>query len=118
MDVVGLKQLNDTLGHAAGDELLREVATLFRQHLRSYDLIVRVGGDEFLCAIPNMSETEVRERFGEIGRALAGKPGARGIRTGFATLRDQDGAGELIARADSEMIQQRATSHPSRRGAT
>ena len=50
IDVDGLKTTNDSLGHAAGDELLRRVVDTVRDHLRSYDLIVRFGGDEFLCA--------------------------------------------------------------------
>lgn len=106
VDVVGLKEVNDTLGHIAGGELLRDVADLFREHLRAYDLIVRVGGDEFLCAIPGMSETNVRARFSAIGGALACRPGARGIRTGFATLQDHETAKDLIARAEAEVIQQ------------
>ncbi len=104
VDVVGLKQINDTLGHAAGDELLREVVALFRINLRSYDLIVRIGGDEFLCAIPAMSEADARERFRMIASEFAARQDARGIRTGFATLREAETAAELIDRADAELI--------------
>jgi len=104
VDVVGLKDLNDTHGHSAGDDLLRNVVALCREHLRSYDLIVRIGGDEFLCAIPDMSEADVQERFSAIGSALAARPDARGIRTGFATLREQETAADLISRADAELI--------------
>jgi len=106
-DVTGLKKVNDALGHGAGDELLRRLASLFKTHLRPYDLIVRVGGDEFLCAIPNMPEADVRERFRAISAALAAGPDAAGIRTGFATLRDGEDAAELIARADAELIRSR-----------
>jgi diguanylate cyclase (GGDEF)-like protein len=104
IDVVGLKQLNETLGHSAGDELLVDVATLIRQHLRSYDLMVRIGGDEFLCAISGMSEATVRQRFSEIGSALATRPDAGGIRTGFATLHEDETAAQVIRRADAELI--------------
>ena len=51
VDVDGLKTVNDTEGHAAGDELLREVARSITQHLRSYDVIARFGGDEFVCSL-------------------------------------------------------------------
>lgn len=61
-------------------------------------------GDEFLCAIPGMSEETVRQRFSEIGSALAALPDARGIRTGFATLQDGETATQLICRADAELI--------------
>lgn len=104
VDVVGLKRLNDEFGHAAGDDLLRHLAALLRAHLRSYDLIIRLGGDEFLCAIPGMPEAEVRERFNTIGSALANRPDASGIRTGFATLGADESPTQLIARADAELI--------------
>jgi diguanylate cyclase (GGDEF)-like protein len=99
VDVVGLKQLNDTDGHSAGDELLRHVVAVFRAHLRSYDLIIRLRSDEFICAIPDISEADVRKRFSAIASALAGRPDSRGIRTGFATLHGDESPTQLIARA-------------------
>ena len=47
VDVDGLKPINDLQGHAVGDALLRDVAVVMRTALRSYDLVVRYGGDEF-----------------------------------------------------------------------
>lgn len=49
IDVDHLKQVNDADGHAAGNALLVAVATALRGELRSYDLILRYGGDEFVC---------------------------------------------------------------------
>ena len=71
VDVDGLKAVNDTHGHAAGDDVLRAVAERLRARMRSYDLLVRMGGDEFLCALPNITVAEARERF----RDLTGRPG-------------------------------------------
>ena len=53
VDVDGLKQINDDHGHLAGDELLALISEVIRAHLRSYDTVVRYGGDEFVCAMPN-----------------------------------------------------------------
>jgi two-component system, cell cycle response regulator len=50
-DVVGLKAVNDPDGLAAGDALLQRAVHAIRVHLRSYDVIVRIGGDEFLSVI-------------------------------------------------------------------
>lgn len=51
IDVDGLKAVNDTLGHEAGDELLLAVARSLRAVVRDYDVIVRYGGDEFICGM-------------------------------------------------------------------
>lgn len=74
-----------------------------RQHLRSYDIIVRVGGDEFVCAMSDASiETAVR-RFGAIQAALAADPEPCEIRVGIAALGPDDTVDALIAHADAAL---------------
>ena len=58
-DVDGLKLVNDTLGHAAGDELLRAAAWVLRRSLREQDLLFRIGGDEFVAFLPDMEESGI-----------------------------------------------------------
>jgi diguanylate cyclase (GGDEF)-like protein len=103
IDVVGLKSVNDADGHAAGDELLRRAVHAIRSHVRTYDMIVRLGGDEFLCVLSQMSVLTASERFEAIKVALAKEPGAPQIRVGIAALRPEDTAGELVKRADDEL---------------
>lgn len=104
VDVVGLKACNDSHGHAAGDQLLIDVIACIRAHLRTYDHITRMGGDEFVCAMPNLALADAQTRFAHIASALAGAPDAHAIRSGFAELAPGESADALIARADHDLI--------------
>ena len=103
VDVVGLKAVNDTKGHAAGDELLQRAVNAIRDHLRSYDLIVRSGGDEFLTVMSGATLKDARQRFDAIQSALAVDQDQCEIKVGFAALETDDNAAELINRADAEL---------------
>ena len=103
VDVVGLKAVNDMHGHAAGDGLLRHAVGTIRTHLRSYDLIVRVGGDEFLCVMSGATIQDARQRFASIQTRLTAAPDPPAIKVGFAALGPRDSAAELIQRADAEL---------------
>jgi len=109
VDVDGLKSVNDLDGHAAGDALLLRVADGLRLYMRSYDLLVRLGGDEFLCALPNLRVPDAHARFEGLQGALA-KSGAS-VSVGYAELRDGDSARDLVDRADGELL---ATRGPHR----
>ena len=71
IDVDGLKRVNDTAGHTAGDALLGDVARSITHHLRSYDVMCRFGGDEFLCSLAGQNAEGARARFEEIGTQLS-----------------------------------------------
>lgn len=103
IDVVGLKAVNDLHGHSAGDALLQRAVNTMRAHLRSYDLIVRIGGDEFLAVIPGATLDHARQRFAAIDLALATDPDPSQIKVGFAVLEPDDDATGLIQRADAEL---------------
>ena len=106
IDVDGLKARNDVLGHAAGDQLLRSTVTSLRKHLRSYDLIVRFGGDEFVCALLDMSMLEAGNRFEAINADLAETENGS-ITVGLTELLLEDSLEGLIARADEALYKER-----------
>jgi diguanylate cyclase (GGDEF)-like protein/PAS domain S-box-containing protein len=58
-DVNGLKLVNDSFGHAAGDELLKKVAQAIKKGCRADDIIARLGGDEFIAILPNTGKEEI-----------------------------------------------------------
>ncbi len=103
VDVDGLKELNDREGHAAGDALLQTVVVALRSQMRSYDPIVRVGGDEFLCGFTNTDLETTRRRVEQIRAVIAPGPSAASISVGIAVLGERDTLEMLIARADADM---------------
>ena len=62
LDVDNLKRFNDTWGHAAGDEILRELGSLLLRHVRGEDIACRYGGDEFILILPDATRGVTRER--------------------------------------------------------
>jgi diguanylate cyclase (GGDEF)-like protein len=103
VDIVGLKVENDTHGHAAGDALLQRAVRAIRDHLRSYDMVARIGGDEFLCVMSGATIDDARQRFDAVHLALAADPDPCEIKVGFAALTPEDTAADLIARADADL---------------
>lgn len=60
IDLDRFKQVNDTFGHQAGDQLLRDVSNLLRRTVRAYDILVRWGGEEFLLVLPGVDRDVAR----------------------------------------------------------
>ncbi len=54
LDIDHFKQVNDTHGHAAGDLVLKEFAHRVSRHMRNFDLVARIGGEEFLVILPDI----------------------------------------------------------------
>jgi GGDEF domain-containing protein len=70
VDVDRLKVVNDRDGHAAGDRVLQSVVQAIRMRLRSFDPIIRYGGDEFVCGLVGTDIAEAERRFDLIGIAV------------------------------------------------
>jgi diguanylate cyclase (GGDEF)-like protein len=73
IDVDDFKRMNDTQGHQAGDEVLKRVARVARQHLREADLLARYGGDEFIVLLPNTRAAEAAIVAERLRADLAGQ---------------------------------------------
>jgi two-component system cell cycle response regulator len=73
-DIDHFKRINDTLGHAAGDEVLKEVARRLKEDLRPYDVVGRYGGEEFLLILPGCNLPNGVKRADEIRKIVSGKP--------------------------------------------
>jgi diguanylate cyclase (GGDEF)-like protein/PAS domain S-box-containing protein len=111
LDIDNFKYVNDSLGHKAGDELIRRVAELIRSRLRDSDALARLGGDEFavlLHASEPQAAHDLAEDLVRIIRRHRFILGGQGTRVsasiGFAPLGDdQASGGELLAQADLAM---------------
>ena len=104
VDVDNLKDVNDELGHRAGDQLLRNVVEGLKRHLRSYDLIIRLGGDEFLCGLPGVTLDQARTRFADLNVELRNASPQGSVSIGFSELRDHETKTEVIDRADHDLM--------------
>jgi len=110
-DVDNFKMLNDTLGHQAGDELLKFMGELLKQCVRKEDLAVRYGGDEFILVLPGVAMANaqsIAERtvrlFSQQANLLAVSPKPT-ISAGIASLADHQpaSADELMRMADKAL---------------
>lgn len=108
LDVDGLKQINDRLGHPAGDLLLKQFADRLQRAIRGSDLAVRLGGDEFMVLLPECP-------VGEVGRVLARVDGLQiqyerehvecRFSRGWTDFRPGETAHELMKRADAALYE-------------
>lgn len=73
-DLDNFKDVNDTLGHAAGDQVLMHVAAILEKETREGDFVVRYGGDEFLVVMHHCSPGIANERAQVIRRAVLAQP--------------------------------------------
>jgi diguanylate cyclase (GGDEF)-like protein len=105
--VIGLNAISDSRGHAAGDRMLLEVANTLRATLRSYDLVFRYGGDEFVCAIAGLNLADATTRLALVNAALVEAPEYGSVMVGFAELQPDDGPHGLVARADNALYRER-----------
>ena len=114
-DLDGLKRLNDTHGHAAGDAALAHVAATLTDAVRGSDVVGRLGGDEFAVVLARAPLAEARRKTAALAEAVAGSPVVHDGRSfpvsvsyGVRALEPGRSAAELLADADAAMYLNKA----------
>ena len=106
VDIDHFKRFNDLHGHAAGDELLRQLVWNWRQQLPPSNLLARVGGEEFVIVFPGLELAAARER---LGSALARIPANQTGSAGLARWQSGESAEELLERADAALYEAKSS---------
>jgi diguanylate cyclase (GGDEF)-like protein len=107
IDVDSLREINNRDGHSTGDALLKAVVASIRSKIRSYEPIVRFGGDEFVCVISDLGLDLAEQRIKEIQDTLTARHGDAVISVGLAELRPDETLDELLDRADNALLKAR-----------
>ncbi len=111
LDLDGFKQVNDRFGHAAGDEILREVARALEKAVRDQDTVVRMGGDEFCVLAPEIGWEDAERLAARLEQAVETAVGGLdmlGVSVGFAVFPDEGWTPDhLLARADEAGMQEK-----------
>jgi diguanylate cyclase (GGDEF)-like protein len=115
LDVDRLKPINDTFGHAAGDEVLKAIAATLTRQVRSSDVVGRLGGDEFALLLWNLTEADARAKAAALEQAIDGLSfvfrGQRvnaGASAGVALLGPHADAERALEEADAAMYVRKA----------
>jgi diguanylate cyclase (GGDEF)-like protein len=115
VDVDGLKMINDSFGHRAGDEALIQVADLLEKGVRKSDVVARIGGDEFGILLENADEQSAHETAARLIEMIAesefmqdGDKTPLSVAIGVAMITASDTAESVMARADAEMYRHKA----------
>jgi len=115
VDLDGLKMINDTFGHKAGDEALIQVAELLVGGVRRSDLVARIGGDEFGILLAHADEQNAHETAARLVDQIAdcdfmhdGDALPLSVAIGVGMIGPEDCAETIMARADEEMYRRKA----------
>jgi len=115
LDVDRLKPINDDFGHAAGDVVLKGVVAVLMRHVRSSDVVGRLGGDEFGLLLWNLTEADAQAKASALEEAIdrltfvfKGRPVIAGASAGIALIGATDAAADVMEAADRAMYARKA----------
>ena len=115
VDIDGLKMINDTFGHQAGDEALIQVAEMLSQGVRKSDCVARLGGDEFGILLERADDQSASDTADRLVSMIAGCEFCfqgtclpLSVAIGIAVIEPNDQADAVMARADLAMYRQKA----------
>ncbi len=121
VDLDRFKAINDRYGHAAGDAMLKAVAMVIGRQVRVSDVVARIGGDEFVLLLWNLTELNAQMKAqaleAAIARTTATHAGATlsvGASVGAAPLLPLDQPGDALGRADAAMYARKAARNRAR----
>ncbi len=107
-DVNGLKKVNDTLGHEAGDDLIRMAARIILGAFRAGDIVARLGGDEFAVLLPGTDKTVAEEAVKRIMSSPEIINGLVSIAFGISSAENKDQLAEALKHSDERMYQDKS----------
>lgn len=115
VDLDGLKMINDTFGHRAGDEALIQVADLLTRGVRRSDVVARIGGDEFGILLENADEQSAHDTAARLVDLICGCEFVHegdslplSVAIGVGMIDGSEGPDAVMARADEEMYRRKA----------
>ena len=115
VDLDGLKMINDTFGHRAGDEALIQVADLLTRGVRRSDVVARIGGDEFGILLENADEHSAHDTAARLVDLICGCEFVHegdslplSVAIGVGMIDGSEGPDAVMARADEEMYRRKA----------
>jgi len=115
LDVDRLKPINDSFGHAAGDQVLKAIVAVLTSQVRSSDIVGRLGGDEFALLLWNLGEADARAKAAALEETIdrltfqfGGSTITAGASAGIAMLGSHAEAGRVLEDADSAMYLRKA----------
>ena len=112
IDIDHFKEVNDRLGHHAGDDLLKKVADLLRSVVREHDVVCRIGGDEFAIVLTGVDAAGGRCFLDRVRRRVSRQKVSLSL--GLACWADHEDARAFVADADAAMYRDKVARKANR----